>query len=108
MLPFFAVMGIGKSQDNFDFTNIVQENSNRKYKITKIDPMNSNIAFVLYKCTGNSGMPKYTLRAFHNEELIKTDGCRSKTSCSLEEFVNYFSFFTNICGSTRDACKASN
>ena len=47
MLPFFAVMGIGNNTNNFNFDNIVVENKNRSYKITKLDPMNSNIAFVL-------------------------------------------------------------
>lgn len=106
MLPIFAMMGIGRADDNFNYEQINKENPNRAYKVTRMDPMNSNIAFVMYNCESGSGMPKYTLRAFHNENLIKTDGCRSK-DCPLDDFMNYFTFFTNTCGSTAKACAAT-
>jgi hypothetical protein len=48
ILPFLANFGIGKSEDNFNVTNILAENEARKYRISRLDPMNSNIVFVLF------------------------------------------------------------
>ena len=104
MLPFYAIMGIDKDPYNFNFSNITIENKNRKYRITQLDPMNSNIAFVLYECAINN-VVKYKLRAFHNENLIKTEGCSSALDCDLDEFLNHFVNFKTKCGSTRQVCK---
>jgi hypothetical protein len=104
MLPFFATLGIGKDENNFNMNNILEENFNRKYRVTQIDPMNSNIAFVLYSCSANQNLPPYTLRAFSNENLVKVDGCDS-VNCDLDQFLSFYGEFKNRCISTRDVCK---
>ena len=104
MLPFYAVMGIDKDSSNFNFNNITIENKNRKYRISSLDPMNSNIAFVLYECRKKNVMT-FKLRVFQNENLIKTDGCSSSQDCNLDEFLEHFEKFKRTCGSTRSVCK---
>ncbi len=104
MLPFYAVMGIAKDKNNFNFSNITIENKNRKYKVTMLDPMNSNIAFVVYECR-NKDVVKYKLKTFLNENLIKVDGCNSQYVCELDDFLNYFENFKIDCKSTIDVCK---
>ena len=70
ILPFLANFGIGKSEDNFNVTNILAENEARKYRISRLDPMNSNIVFVLFACKNDTNnQTSYKLRAFHNENL---------------------------------------
>ena len=103
MLPFYTTMGIAKDRNNFNFNNITIENKNRKYKVTRMDPMNSNIAFVLYECRKN-GLSNYKLRIFFNENQIKIDGCNSDI-CELGEFLTYYENFKTSCVSTKDVCK---
>ena len=103
MLSFLASMGIGKNEENFDYENIITENVNRNYRTSDLNPTNSNIGFLLFKCKKNIDKPKYLLRVFRNEYLIKTAGCQS-SDCDLTEFLNYFTFFLSSCKSTKDSC----
>jgi hypothetical protein len=103
MLPFFAVMGIANNTNNFNFNNIVIENKNRTYKISKLDPMNSNIAFVLYNCEEDADSP-YKVRAFHNENLIQLNGC-SSTDCRFNEFSQFYTQFKTNCVSSKNVCQ---
>ena len=68
-----------------------------------MDPMNSNIAFVLYECRKKKRV-KYLLKAFLNENQIKIDGCKSDI-CELDEFLSYYENFKTICVSTMNVCK---
>ncbi|CAF0730033.1 unnamed protein product [Brachionus calyciflorus] len=104
LMSFLSSMGIGKSEDNFDYENILSENINREFKTSSINPTSSNIGFLLFKCDENSKKPNYLLRVFHNERLVKIDGCQS-TDCNLNEFLNYLTFFTSTCKSTKESCK---
>jgi hypothetical protein len=103
MIPFLSLLGVGKDENNFNFSNILIENTNRKFRVSKLDPMNSNIAFGLYKCQ-NSKYSNYTLRAFHNENLVKIEGCGSE-NCDLFDFINYFEKFKKSCNTTESVCK---
>ena len=104
MLPVYTAFGIARDKDNFNFSNITIENKNRKYKVTQLDPMNSNIAIMLYECH-ESDLVSFKLRAFLNENLIKVDGCKSENICELDEFLSYYESFKTNCGSTRNVCK---
>ncbi len=104
MLPAYTAFGIARDKDNFNFSNITIENKNRIYKVTQLDPMNSNIAILLYECREND-LVSYKLRAFHNENLVKIDGCKSENICELDEFLSYYENFKNSCVSTRNVCK---
>ncbi len=95
---------IARDKDNFNFSNITIENRNRIYKVTQLDPMNSNIAILLYECRENN-LVSYKLRAFLNENLVKIDGCKSENICELDEFLSYYENFKNSCVSTRNVCK---
>jgi hypothetical protein len=112
LLPFYANMGIGKDVNNFNYTNIEIENRNRSYRVSQMDPMNTNMAFVLYNCennnnnnndTANSSSSNYILRAFLNEQLVKLDMCQSK-DCTLDEFQAYMASRIGNCVSTRQVC----
>ena len=107
MLTFFSVFGIGNSTSNFDFENIEVENKKRTYRISWMDPMNSNIAFVLYKCNGDDqtrNKKSFKLRVFHNENLIKLNGCTS-IDCNLENFLDFYSQFISKCKSSQSVCQ---
>lgn len=105
MLPFLATMGIpNDSGTNFNFSNLNAENANRDYKTTKLNPVNSNLALVLYDCNGNNkSLPAFMVRAFHNENLVKLVSCQS-VNCDLYGLINYLTAFTLICGSTEQIC----
>ena len=124
MLPFFAAMDLFHNENDFNFKNVTNINPNRSYKISWIGPMNSNIAFVLYKCKSDgksySGVDEeenidyksenkkkfvYKLRAFQNENLVKPIGCSTADNCNLDEFVSYLSTnFLSQCKSTAESC----
>lgn len=104
MHSFLTSLGVGKSQDNFDTENITVENPNRKFRTSWLNPTNSNIGFLLFKCEKKFKQSKYLLRVYLNENLIKVDGCQS-SDCDLTEFLNYFTFFSSICQSTEHSCK---
>ena len=109
MLSFYSTLGINRDKNNFDFNNILNENKNRKYRISFMDPMNSNIAFVLYKCSSkinNKIVDKYLIRAFLNENIIKLEACQSE-DCELHELINYYSRFINKCESSEKVCSLS-
>ena len=79
MLPFFAAMGLNYDKDSFNFDKLADINQNRPYKTSQIDPMNTNIAFVLFKCSKGKKTKSpadYKVRAFQNENLIKVNGCK--------------------------------
>ena len=104
ILPFLANFGIGKSEDNFNVTNILAENEARKYRISRLDPMNSNIVFVLFACKNDTNnQTSYTMRAFHNENLIKLEPCAT-TDCKLDEIKSYLGSRISTCVSSRDVC----
>lgn len=70
--------------------------------------MNSNIAFILYKCNKGSwnkiNNKNYVIRVFHNENLIKIDGCKSE-DCNLDDFLEHYSELLNKCVSTSEVCR---
>lgn len=107
MLPFLGRLGISKGENDFDYDNILLENKNRKFSVSKLDPMNSNIALVLYKCDefiwGSSTKSGYLLRAFYNENLVQIDGCKS-VDCALEDFLDYYGDILTQCVSSEDVC----
>lgn len=108
LVPFYAILEINKDASNFDLNNIHNENVNRKYRSTFQDPMNSNVAFVLYKCNSvvddNQHGYRYSVRVFHNENLIKLEACKT-TDCELRELVEHFGKFVNQCGSSKEVCR---
>lgn len=87
--------------------NILNENKSRKYRTSLIDPMNTNIAIVVYKCSSlnsaNQQVDKYKVRAFMSENLLTLEACQS-TECDLDQFVNYYQSFVNQCQSTEASC----
>lgn len=104
MLSFLASLGVGKDTENFDYEHITKENPNREFKTNFLNPTNSNIGFLLFKCDEKKSSTKYLLRVYLNEKLIKTDGCQS-SDCNLTEFLNYLTFFASLCQSTKNSCK---
>jgi multiple inositol-polyphosphate phosphatase/2,3-bisphosphoglycerate 3-phosphatase len=109
MLPFYTLLGIARSKSDFNFADIAQENKSRLYRMSQLDPMNTNIAFVVYDCGGGGGVggdkTKLRVRAFQNERLIKVDGCQSGESCGLDEFLKFYQKIKANCGSTRSVCQ---
>lgn len=111
MLPFLANFGIGKNATNFNTTDIVNENPNRSFRLSSLDPMNSNIAFVMYACPAannqtnsvNDTTINYKIKAFHNENLIKLEACKT-TECSLEEIQAYLKTLISKCVSSEQVC----
>ena len=104
--PFYTILGIGKDENDFNINDIFTENRNRKFRNTFIDPMNSNIALIAYRCDDpkNSAASKYLVRAFHNENLIKIEACKT-VDCNMDELTTYFSRFVNSCGSSKNYCR---
>jgi hypothetical protein len=106
MISFYGALEIAKNASDFDEDTILTENKNRSYRISPLDPMNSNIAFILYKCfqfSNNQIVSKYCIRVFLNEKLIKLARC-SSVNCDLNEFLSFYENFVNQCGSTEQAC----
>lgn len=106
ILPFLSNFGIGKSENNFNSSNIADENPNRAYKLSKLDPMNSNIVFVLYSCqssTPGDTKSEYIVRAFHNENLVKLEACQT-TDCRFDELSSYLNSITQRCVSSENVC----
>jgi hypothetical protein len=104
--PFYTILGLGVSESDFDENDIFSENVNRKFRGTFLDPMNSNVALVLYRSEGENGQAnRYTVRAFHNENLVKIKPCKA-AECELSELIDFFSEFVSVCGSSREYCNS--
>jgi hypothetical protein len=106
ILSFYSALEIAKNISDFDKDTILTENKNRSFRTSLLDPMNSNIAFILYQCfqfSNNQIVSKYTIRVFLNEKLIKLARC-SSVDCDLNEFFGFYEQFVNQCGSTKQAC----
>ena len=88
-MTFYSILGLYRNKNDFNLNKIENENENRVWKNSKIDPMNANIAFVLYNCN-STNHNQYKIRVFHNENLVKTDGCETAENCDLEDFIEYF------------------
>lgn len=99
--PFYTIMGIGTGDRDFNINDIFTENKQRTFRNTFIDPMNSNIALILYKSVTNQ--TDYTVRVFHNEQLIHPKMCKT-ADCQLDEVRTYFETFVAVCGSSKQAC----
>lgn len=109
MLSFLSTLRIAKNEADSDFdpNDIGNENVNRKYKVGQINAVNTNLAFVMYDCRGNTkNMSDFNVRVFHNENLIKLDVCDS-LDCNYFKMLNMFSGFMQLCKSTNDVCKLS-
>ena len=106
MLSFLASMGLNYAADSFNLDNIVDINENRAYKTSRMDPMNSNIAFVLYECpTAGSKRKSHKIRAFHNEKLIKLNNCED---CDLSDFRRQVeSSLLQKCKNSRQVCSSN-
>jgi len=105
LFPTLAMLGIGQSEQNFNYSDVLTENKNRTFRSSQLTPMNANIAFVLYNCdsSASTNLPPYMLRVFHNEKLVKVNGCNS-VDCDLNNFLKYYSFFKRICLSSKISC----
>jgi hypothetical protein len=103
--PFYTILGLGVSADDFNLNDIYTENVNRKFRGSFLDPLNSNIAFVLYRSDDVNGGNEYTIRVFLNENLVKIKPCKS-TDCKLEELVDFLDEFVESCGSSKQYCQA--
>ncbi len=105
VFPILTMLGIGQNDNNFNFSGILTENKNRTFKTSALIPMNANLAFVLYNCDSSASpsLPTFLLRVFHNEKLVKVNGCDS-VDCDLKNFLNYYSFFKRICLSSKNSC----
>lgn len=102
ILSFLSNFDIGKGENDFNRSNIVSENENRSYKISKLDPMNSNIVFVLFSCDIKSSL-RYIVRAFLNENLIKLKACKS-IDCNIEDLISYIDLLNKKCVSSKEIC----
>lgn len=109
ILPFYSTLEIAKNEDDFDLDMILHENEQREYRISDLDPMNSNIAFIVYKsffaAASGDKFPKYYLRVFRNEKLIKIKACGYEKNCDLEVFLKYFKDLIKSCESSEAVCK---
>ena len=110
ILPFYSTLEIADNDKNFNLDNILLENEDRDYFVSELDPMNSNIAFIVYKSffedpNNSSKFPKYYLRVFRNEKLIKIKACGYMRNCDLEIFLKYFQDLNKSCDSSQAVCK---
>lgn len=110
IVPFFTALRIADNMANFNLSNIVQENKRREFTTPDLDPMNSNIAFVVYKANfkrpyDGSKLPKYYVKIFRNERAIRLPACGYEKNCDLQMFLKYYKSFVQSCGSARDVCQ---
>jgi hypothetical protein len=103
MLSFLTALNLYKPSDDF-FDDKSQKVDNRPWRLSKIDPLNSNIAFVLYKHSGSSdNKPEYMVKVFHNEKQIRIADCYSH-ECDFNLFFEYYSQIINKCKDSREIC----
>ncbi len=109
LVPFYTALKISENKEDFNLSDIGTENKNRVFTTPDLDPMNSNIAFVVYKANFkgpyDSKFPRYYLKIFRNEKAISIAACGYEKNCDLKKFINYYKNFVDSCGSTRKICK---
>lgn len=102
-------MNIGNDKANFNLTNIAKENKRRDFRVFDLDPMNSNIAFVVYKAQFKEPVaahfPSYFVKIFRNERAIGIEACGHEKNCDLIRFLQYYKNFVSGCGSTSQVCQ---
>jgi hypothetical protein len=101
---FLTAMGIAKSSQDFNLTNIFQENPNRLFKTSKINSMMSHTSIGVYNCDNNPQKPKYTMRVYHNAFLQSLDLCAGAANCNVDTFLNSVQAYQRSCVSSRTAC----
>jgi hypothetical protein len=107
MLSFLRALNLYQPGIEFYSENIEQLSEDRMWRLSKIDPLNSNIAFVLYQHDGHDPYkPRYIVKVFHNENQIKISGCNSY-ECDFDRFLNHSSQFISKCKDSRTVCSLS-
>ncbi|GIY25289.1 hypothetical protein CEXT_303621 [Caerostris extrusa] len=71
---------------------------NRKWRSSFIAPFNSNIAFVLYKCT-----EEHKVAVYQNEKAMKINGCKHKL-CTFKEFFLAYQPISEECNIDKICC----
>ncbi len=102
MLSVYNVLGIGFNGDypDLNYKSIDERHPYNGYWLSILDPMNANLAFVVYKCRRD----RFKVRVFLNENLIKLNGCSEK-DCDLNKFFDYYQNYLNKCQSTQISCQ---
>jgi hypothetical protein len=107
MLSFLRALNLYQPSIEFYSENIEHLSEDRLWRLSKIDPLNSNIAFVLYQYDGYAPYkPKYIVKVFHNENQVKISGCNSY-ECDFDKFLNHSNQFVNKCKDSRTVCSLS-
>jgi len=98
ILPFAALLGLFKDDFvlHWDSNNL----DSRNWRTSKISPFSSNIALVLYNCSGD-----YRVKLLHNEMEVPIPGCGS-IYCPVKLFQSIFANqlncnFTSICATNK-------
>jgi hypothetical protein len=105
MVSFLTTLKLYEPGPEFNSENIQTLNENRLWRLSKIDPLNSNIAFVLYKYNGLSEIkPEYIIKVFHNEKQVRIAGCDG-FACDFNSFFTYYSEFLAKCKDSRQICR---
>ncbi|CAF1147137.1 unnamed protein product [Didymodactylos carnosus] len=90
---FVTKLGLYKDPYSLEAKHFRQKN---QWKISLISPMNTNIAFILYKnCRGSDN--RYSMQVIHNQHLVIPDGCQGKPLCNVHEFLKHYSSFVKTC-----------
>ncbi len=104
MVSFLRALNLFQPGLEFYSDNIEQLSENRLWRLSKIDPLNSNLAFVLYQYTGpDLHKPKYIIKVFHNEKQVRVTGCNSY-QCDLDKFLSRSRQFINSCKNSKSSC----
>jgi len=88
--PLTTLLGLFK--DNYTLTANTFY-GDRQYYTSRFDCMASNIALVLYQCTGSSPQPTYVVKLQHNEQELPIPGCSGGIYCNYTEFKSIYNTF---------------
>ena len=100
ILLFLSLLGLNKDDYSLNH-DMFEESKYRKFRLSKIDPMSSNVGFLLLECEKS---PLKRILTFFQEKPIKLPKCNA-LDCDYEIFKKIYENdiqckFDNICENT--------
>nr|XP_022917214.1 multiple inositol polyphosphate phosphatase 1-like [Onthophagus taurus]XP_022917215.1 multiple inositol polyphosphate phosphatase 1-like [Onthophagus taurus] len=84
LLKMLCHLGIYRDHNQL-LANNFEENKNRQWKVSKIDPFGNNLAFILYTCNGTK-----KVLTMHNENIIRLPACPKSDFCDVKTIEDYY------------------
>ncbi|KAL6079656.1 Multiple inositol polyphosphate phosphatase 1 [Balamuthia mandrillaris] len=110
VIPFLSLLGFYKESEPPMADSSEAFKQTRQWRSSVLAPFASNVAIVLYKCSGGQ---TYKVKVLHNEQEMQVPSCSGSIYCDYEEFKAIYQKpltqcdFDLMCGISNDPCQSA-